>query len=373
MPDKNEKEELLFLLGAGASWDAGLPLATDLTERIMSDIQQNHPVLLPLMRFVHGGICFGRGCAGQVPNTPVNIEEFLMACHDLARRGSSTLYPFVASWHEKLTDFSRLPREYAEQGYASVFEFIINHSKGRLREWLTLKDTSKAKYFRDLCDFVRAGYRVRVFTLNYDDCVEQAFADALGEINKKWTTGFGENGWEPRLLDKRRLSAFVYKLHGSLDWVDDEALGICSVKWPAAQRAEEIPEDYDSLLIFATAAKVVPRDPYLSLLVKFRKELERCNCVVILGYSFGDEHINTVLLDALRRRPRLQCIIANKKAQAADYLPAALREEIANDRFHNIGDRKDGEIVGVRAVLEDNMLLQKVKQVSERTEEDKPF
>jgi hypothetical protein len=94
--------EVLFLLGAGASKDADLPLATELTDHITGDIEANYPELLHLVRFIHGGICFGRGCEGRRPHDPINIEEFLMACHDLARRSRSRIYPFVSSWHERL-------------------------------------------------------------------------------------------------------------------------------------------------------------------------------------------------------------------------------------------------------------------------------
>src|SRR5688572_15169140 len=140
MAAKDTKRNLLFLLGAGASKDAGLPLAVEITNKITADIERNYPCLMPLMRFVHGGICFGRGCSGKVPNDPVNVEEFLMACQDLSRRSSSSLYPFVASWHERLTDLSRLPAEIADSNAGNAFDFVSGYSKQRLREWLTIGD-----------------------------------------------------------------------------------------------------------------------------------------------------------------------------------------------------------------------------------------
>lgn len=197
----------------------------------------------------------------------------------------------------------------------------------------------------------------------------------LGEINDKWTTGFCHKGWKPDLLDnkRKRFDALLYKLHGSLDWVEDEELGVCSTRWPMAERAEEIPDTYDSLLIFATAIKVIPRDPYLTLLVKFRAELFRCECVVVLGYSFGDDHVNTMLLDAMQKHPTLQCIIANRKKDISEYLPINFREEIAKERFHNIYGEVAGAPIGVSAALERDILLQKVKEVCERSAEVRPF
>ncbi len=375
MPRPDAKRNILLLLGAGASKDAGLPLAVEITDRIVEDIEGTYPLLLPLLRFVHGGICFGRGCSNKRPDEKVNIEEFLIACQDLATRSSSSLYPFVASWHERLTEVGRLPDEIGDPNVTNAFEFVARHCKKRLREWLTLNDITMAKYFRNLKDFITSGFRQHVFSLNYDECVELALEHELGEINGKWTTGFANKGWKPDLLEnkRKRFDALLYKLHGSLDWVEDEELGVCSLKWPMAERAEEIPDTYDSLLIFATAMKVIPRDPYLTLLVRFRTELFRCECVVILGYSFGDEHVNTMLLDALRKRPTLQCVIANRKADVAEYLPRTFREEIAKDRFHNVFEEKDGVKLGVMLALEKDVLLQKVKEVCQRPVEAMPF
>lgn len=247
MPRFAAKRDILLLLGAGASKDAGLPLSVEITDRIVEDIERTYPPLLPLLLFVHGGICFGRGCSNKRPDEKINIEEFLIACQDLATRSSSSLYPFVASWHERLTEVGRLPDEIGDPNVTNAFEFVARHCKKRLREWLTLNNITMAKYFRNLKDFITSGFRLHVFSLNYDECVELALEHELGEINGKWTTGFANKGWKPDLLEnkRKRFDALLYKLHGSLDWVEDEELGVCSLKWPMAERAEEIPDTYD--------------------------------------------------------------------------------------------------------------------------------
>jgi hypothetical protein len=364
------QSEVLFLLGAGASKDAGLPLATELTELITGDIEANFPELLPLMRFIHGGICFGRGCEGRRPQDPVNIEEFLMACHDLAHRNRSRIYPFVASWHERLDAIEVIPKAYrsAYEGVGNAFEFVIEHSKRRLKEWLTPSDMTRAKYFRNFVDFIRNGHKLHIFTLNYDNCVEHALNEVVGTIDREWTNGFDAKGWSPDKLKSKKFKAFLYKLHGSLDWVDDEELGLCSVRWPEAARAAEIPENYESLLIFGTAMKVIPSDPYLTLLVRFRETLFRCHCVVSVGYSFGDEHINTIILDVLRLRPDLHCIIANRTKDANDlsFLPEGFRQQIARDRFHTVPG------IGAREAFESNKLLEIANEIHDLKEES-PF
>jgi len=64
---------------------------------------------------------------------------------------------------------------------------------------------------------------------------------------------------------------------------------------------------------------------------------------------------------------------ANRQKDLADYLPREFREEIALERFHNIYDVIDDQPVGVKLALEKDLLLQKVKDVCERTGEPPPF
>jgi SIR2-like domain len=360
-----EFKDILFLVGAGASKDADLPMAIELTEWLVKDIEAQRPKLLPLVRFVHGGICFGRGCQGKNPSDKVNIEEFLIACHDLSRRDTSTVYPFVSAWHERLAVIGKLPVDYSVDGKTDAFEYLLNYSKERLREWLTLKNPSKAKYFWSLLEFLKKPYRLHIFTLNYDDLIERALESIAGEINQRWSTGFGPSGWEPKLFDDPKLEAMVYKLHGSFDWVDDEDLGICSVNWPKADRSGEIPSTYDPLLIFGTALKLTPTDPYLTLLGRFQFALGICDAIVVLGYGFGDDHINRMVLEALKRRPDLSCILANYWS-TTDQLPNDFKEKIANERFINL-HKKVGE------ALESSLILKEIEALEKSTDRPPPF
>ena len=48
----------------------------------------------------------------------------------------------------------RLPPEIEAAGETNAFEFVTRHCKLRLREWLTVTDGTKVKYFRNLKDFI---------------------------------------------------------------------------------------------------------------------------------------------------------------------------------------------------------------------------
>lgn len=278
-----KKREIAFLLGAGATKDAGLPTATELTDYMEEDIAEKYQALLPALRFIKGAIQFGKGCRGEPVTDKINIEELLTACSLLASREKSGAYPFVSAWHERINTLQLLPEEIQSDGATNSFQFLADYCKRRLHDWLAIKDSAALKYLWGFRDFINAGYRLRIFTLNYDECIERALTEALGNINESWTTGFNQTGWEPELLDSDKYEVYLYKLHGSLDWVKDPKLGICSVKWPPAHESEELPADFESLLIFGTDVKLQAVDPFLTLLFRFQQLLNATDVLMVIG------------------------------------------------------------------------------------------
>jgi len=358
------KPEIVLVLGAGASSGAGLPLAKELTTNIITKIESNHPELLPAVYFVCGAIAFGRGCNGRNPHEPINVEEFLVACRDITQRSEAPLYPFVSSWHERIASLEQIPIPDAVNSN-TPFDFLVEFSKRNLHEWLAVPDETHVKYLRSLKDFVNEGFRVSIFTLNYDECVEQALHDEFGSVNEGWVNGFSAQGWEPSLFEDTDTKIRLFKLHGSLDWVSDEEFGICSLRWPPAEGTEEIPEDYDSLIIYGTDAKMTPTDPFFTLLGEFRDALARCCALGVVGYSFGDEHINEFILNAMESRSNLRCVIANYD-QSLETLSHRLKRRIAEERFAPV----DGD---VKMVFEGNRLLEAMKKACSDASEPPPF
>jgi hypothetical protein len=360
-----ENRDTVFLLGAGATVDAGLPTATGLTDLVEEAIAEKYPALLPVLRFISGAIQFGKACRGEPPITKINIEELLTACSFLVDRDKHFVYPFVSAWHERIYQLQRLPDGIQSDRATDSFQFLRDYCKSELREWLAIKNPAKLKYLRSFLDFIRRGYNLRIFTLNYDECIERALSDALGPINDRWTTGFDENGWNPQLLGSK-YEAYVYKLHGSLDWLHDEKFGICRVKWPPARESEELPSDFEPLLIFGTDVKLQAVDPFLTLLYRFQQTLNASNILVVVGYSFGDTHINAMIFEALQRDPQMRCIVMDKK-NLDDLLPYEFRRLVAvEQRFISMAS-------SAQEAFESDMLLNTVERVFKAHEEEPPF
>jgi hypothetical protein len=364
----SDKREIVFLLGAGATVDAGLHTATDLTDIVEQTIAAKHPSLLPALRFIRGAIQFGKACQSQPLTDKINIEELVMACTLLASREESDVYPFVSAWHERITRLQRLPDDIQSNGTNDSFQLLANYCKQGLRNWLAIKDAALIKYLWSFRDFINEGYRLRIFSLNYDECIECALSDALGQVNKEWTTGFDEGGWNPKLLDSDNYEAYIYKLHGSLDWVRDPKFGICCVKWPPARDIEELPDDFESLLIFGTDIKLQAVDPFLTLLFRFQQLLNVSDILVVVGYSFGDTHVNAMILEALQRDPRMRCIITNTES-----LDKLLPHDSDFKNLLAVEQRFIEVRCSAKKAFESNELLAAVKSVFKDHEKELPF
>lgn len=118
----------MLLLGAGASKEAGVPMAYGLTERIATEFRENRRLkrYWNVVSFVLGGLLFNRGIRGEDPLTSgVNVEEFFNAIQLLANRGSLEAAPFVGSWHAKIEEFDQIrPVSNAERLQEIIFKSV---------------------------------------------------------------------------------------------------------------------------------------------------------------------------------------------------------------------------------------------------------
>ena len=99
----------LILLGAGASIEAGIPGAYDMTKKILNLFEKIYydRRSFDVLRFVVGGLLFRNGVAGQDPFQGVNVEDLFNAVDLLANRHSLEATPFINAWHHRVDDLER--------------------------------------------------------------------------------------------------------------------------------------------------------------------------------------------------------------------------------------------------------------------------
>lgn len=155
--------------------------------------------------------------------------------------------------------------------------------------------------------------RVNIFTLNYDTLVEQA-ADAEGVVLLDGFVGTQRRVFRPESYEQDlyfpaettegRVHRFdrvlhLYKLHGSVTWTANEP----TIDNPyGVQSAAFSPDGGQLVLIYPTPAKYgeTLNLPYSELFRRFASTIVRPQSVLfVIGYGFGDEHVNTILRQAL--------------------------------------------------------------------------
>ena len=285
-----KQNEIIVLLGAGASVDAGVPDSAAMVRQIEELVSSDNGTwrqFRALYHYVRSAIYYAEGIDGTFGDGVLfNIERLVSALDELRKKERHPLYPFVGAWNPKLL-------EVAGQGFENVHRFRTEIVKILRNNWVELERSETAAYYGGLLRFQREyEYPLRVFSLNYDLCVERICGASCVQ------RGFEDRQWDWRLFDETSDDSFpilLYKLHGSIDWKMADGR-VTFIDAPGTIDEEDL------ALIFGTVYKLQYVDPFLFLAYELRRwTIAEVRIIVTVGYGFGDEHINGILSQALRQ------------------------------------------------------------------------
>ncbi len=287
-------KDIIFLLGAGASADAGIPTSSEMIGRIEQSLESDEKWKphKPLYYHVKSGIHYSAGLRGRFgAQVSYNIETLVNTLYELERNEEHPLYPFIAAWNSRFVGLAGPEFE----GIEGFRRLILQ----ALKKWMCPADTSQLAYYRGLAIVQRnLNFPLHVFSLNYDLCVE-SLAD--GDFGVE--TGFGSFGpkhvWDWERFEETSQNPpqqiMLYKLHGSINWKRDES----SKQLFSVQQVEIIDADRMEV-IFGRDFKLEAADPYLFYAYEFRRYTLIAKLIVAVGYGFGDAHINKMLTQSIR-------------------------------------------------------------------------
>lgn len=215
--------------------------------------------------------------------------------------------------------------------------------------------------------------RARIFTTNYDLCIERAASNAGVLI----VDGFGRES--PPAFDglnfdidfvRRRIESkgpefidgviHLAKLHGSVDWA---AEGNRIVR-------REKPED--PVLIYPRSDKfeLSYRQPFLELISQFQTALRQPNIgLLVLGFGFADDHLSEMILSAVKRNLSMRVVAATFgcESHCADISHGMYRPKL--HLLHRLLGQGDSRITLIDSTFSD--LVRILPDLGTETEEAK--
>lgn len=289
-----------FLIGAGCSKSAGLPLTSELTEKVLKNdtIDSTTKQIFENLK---------NSFAGSIDS---NIEDYLSELIDLLaitdrRRTRGAVETQITLGKASYTaDQLQNAVEQIKRGIVGIIDIKVTidvHQR-----------------------FVRAVHRplrpgklslnqpVDYLILNYDTLIEDAlalerfpFADGIDGGVTGW--------WNPSTFDRKELAARVFKLHGSINWCE-----FPNEPFPrrVGNNLQFLSTSDRRILIWPASTKYreTQLDPYAQISERVRQVLHPrpgAQCVLLVcGYRFGDSHINIEIDRALRETEGRLTVIA---------------------------------------------------------------
>ncbi|MBW8186202.1 SIR2 family protein [Shewanella nanhaiensis] len=333
--DLTNIKNLHFLLGAGASADA-------------------IPAMEPLIKIVEEKV--------NSDNTEADIirEECTFSHHDL-KAGFQVVKKHSPKNLENILGTLYSKRSY-QNGVGEVDEvndYLINLIESQIYTSINIDCNAKSaekslslykKLYQKLSQRNKDLARVNVFTTNNDLLSETA----LGYQNVNYNNGFSSG--LTRTFNPARFSytfsrkvdsnmekyeplenmVYLYKLHGSISWIESDDNSFFNIKEVDVEPTQAPPEK--NILIYPTPLKQNKSlgSPYADLIREFQNKLQlQHGVLIVIGYSFSDEHINNAIYAALASNSSLSVIIFG------DYHPSENLTKLTDRRIYQVS----GEIV----------------------------
>jgi hypothetical protein len=339
--------KVVFLLGAGASKDAGCKLSGEMMDSLEKAINgisisdneyyKYQKDFEEIYKFIIASLKYQAIMknSSENGNSYVNIEDFVMVLRQLIDKEFTIPYPLIGNWNDKILKW--------ELSNKDVFDRFRRFITRQLVEDWTHYDLVKAenmlKPLRDLLDNPDR-FKINIFSLNYDLIFEGVFNSPTIRL---LDNGFSEKSisdnqikyWNADFDDPNSPTKInLFKLHGSMDWEYSEDTEEISIK-------ESLDDGREPLIIFGSPMKMLSFDPFLCILSKFRTLLEEATIFIVIGYSFHDKYINNLLIQQLGRNTKdfvpKQLIIVNPcykgktEAQVAEELKNIQDDKSIND------------------------------------------
>ena len=298
MQDKND---VVFFLGAGASIEAGVPDTNSFIhgKKEKGDVQgfieylkeKNKDKELKVLKIVLVTL-------QDSGHDIIDVELVLGTLSALNRKKDFGLVYFFDQETFKF-------KSKKERIILSELESLL---KGFIRKNVVV-DKSVINYLAPLIAFKP----IDIFSVNYDTCIEMLCI----KHKLTYTDGF-DLYWNRELFDSDKFDIKLFKLHGSILWYSTNFGNFVKLlpkfdekNYAISLITDEIAEPF---IIYPMKGKLEYLEPVGSLTNKLQKKLKEAKLCIVVGYSFRDEDIKRIFFDSAKENEDLTLILISPNA-----------------------------------------------------------
>jgi hypothetical protein len=211
-------------------------------------------------------------------------------------------------------------RDAAEKLLAKVKNFVVRACMIKTEAFDLYEELLEQVMQRDGYNFKKllnqrvGNINCEIFTTNYDIVLEKyCYKSYLDRQSGEGDNQLLRMGKDNRKLFNPEEGAFkVYKLHGSINWYQDENGRLCWLTQPARVGAPTLlgGQIARELLIYPASQKYTFREPFYYMFHYLKERLTNCEVCYVVGYSFRDEDILGLFMDSMSLNSHLiLCLI----------------------------------------------------------------
>ncbi len=278
--------EVAFFFGAGASIEADIPDTFEMIEHFKTNLEKE-----PQKQFLDELKKWG---LQQKPKRLLDIELVLEALQNAVDWDKNPLSGLVYEKTGKM-GFNR------KELLKDLRDFIKKK---------VIAKSGKIQYLKSLKGFVEMYRPLNIFSANYDTVVELFCA----EEKLKLRDGFDES-WNPGVFNALDLDIRLFKLHGSITWYRSNQGRFLKIPVMLPESSIELlTGEIAEQLILYPAQKLEYVEPLFELLLESKRRLLDCKILIVVGYSFRDEHVRRLLWDTARQNPDFVVVLIDPRA-----------------------------------------------------------
>lgn len=319
------KQNISFFLGAGASAAAGMPSTDDITKRIMSgkgvifdqDFNQGRGcfyirehktpdncvnIIIRFLRIIK------REITGFFDNSNISYEDLYYVVTQIKDFTSEYENPIVAFFVEKIKPLVKKELDFPKKDFSWTIAKLASYTVVYICDVVTALLSHKPanidylSFIKEIIEDVNVG-SINIFTLNHDTVLEHYLKKNKVPYDDGFAAGTGIRHWQPGSLAWDSGRPRLLKLHGSVNWYrykrgNKEFYGSRGLDNQEKKTGiEQI--GVRPLILTGRINKILEyhHSIYVDLHYSFYRLLPSVDSLIIAGYSFGDQGINSWIIN----------------------------------------------------------------------------